>query len=119
MTGTFNKNVFLNSSKNPFYSHDYIAKKFKSLLDENDDRYLYQLRHSFATAMITEGEDLVWVSSMLGHKNSNITLTTYVVAYKLIKDKSERKVRATFLEERHSMGTVNNTDYTIAQEIGV
>ena len=68
--------------------------------------------------MIVEGEDILWVSSMLGHKNSNITLTTYVVVYRQTKNKAERKVRAQFLD-RHSMGTVNNSDYSKAQEIGV
>ena len=33
--------VFLNSSSEPFYSHDTIAKQFKELLDEKDERYLY------------------------------------------------------------------------------
>lgn len=32
--------VFLNSSRKPFYSHDIIAKQFKQLLEEGDTRYL-------------------------------------------------------------------------------
>jgi integrase len=94
--------VFLNSSKKPFYSHDIIAKQFKQLLDEGDSRYLYQLRHSFATMMITQGEDILWVSQMLGHKSSDTTLKTYARAYKLYRDKSKRQKRALFLEKGHS-----------------
>jgi hypothetical protein len=37
---------------------------------------------------------ILWVSSMLGHKNSNITLSTYA---KYIK--SDKKTRASFLTE--------------------
>lgn len=76
-------NIFLNSSKLPFYSHDFIAKQFKDLLSKDDRRYLYQLRHSFATMMISEGEDILWVSKMLGHKSSDITLKAYAKAYKI------------------------------------
>lgn len=100
------REVFLNSSNEQFYSHDIIAKQFKSLLDKNDKRYLYQLRHSFATMMISEGEDILWVSSMLGHKSSDITLKAYAKAYKISYNKHERKQRALFLNKRHSEGTV-------------
>lgn len=101
-----NGDVFLNSSNEPFYSHDVIAKQFKSLLDKKDKRYLYQLRHSFATMMISEGEDILWVSKMLGHKSSDITLKAYAKAFKISHNKNERKQRALFLEKRHSLGTV-------------
>lgn len=119
ITGHLTNEVFVNSSKLPFYSHDFIAKQFKDLLPKDDRRYLYQLRHSFATMMITEGEDILWVSRMMGHKNSNITLQTYAKAYEISKGKSERKARASFLEKRHSMGIVNNTSYEKTQETGV
>lgn len=100
--------VFINSNHKPFYSHDVIAKQFKALLDDEDKRYLYQLRHSFATMMISEGEDILWVSKMLGHKSSDITLKTYAKAYNISHNKNERKQRALFLEKRHSLGTVDN-----------
>ena len=91
--------VFLNSSNRPFYNHDVIGKQFKSLLDSKDKRYLYQLRHSFATIMISEGEDILWVSRMLGHKSSDITLKVYAKAYRISHNKDERKKRALFLEK--------------------
>jgi len=100
--------VFINSNHKPFYSHDVIAKQFKALLSDEDKRYLYQLRHSFATMMISEGEDILWVSRMLGHKSSDITLKTYAKAYNISHNKNERKQRALFLEKGHSLGTVDN-----------
>lgn len=53
---------------------------------------MYQLRHTFASLMISNGEDILWVSSMLGHKNANITLQVYA---KYVK--SEKKKRGSFL----------------------
>ena len=68
--------------------------------------------------MISEGEDILWVSKMLGHKSSDITLKTCARAYKLSDDKKKRKKRALFLEKRHSLGTVNNMNYNKAPNIG-
>ncbi len=119
LTGGNSKgDIFLNSSKKPFYSHDIIAKKFKDLLEDGDKCYLYQLRHSFATLMVSEGEDILWVSRMLGYKSSDITLKIYARAYKLSDDKEKHKKRALFLEKGHSMGTVNNVHYLKARNIG-
>jgi len=42
--------------------------------------------------MISSGEDILWVASMLGHKNANITLQAYA---KYIKN--ETKLRGSFL----------------------
>lgn len=98
--------VFLNSSKDIFYSHDIIAKQFKALLDKNDNRYLYQLRHSFASLMISNGEDIMAVSKMMGHKSLDITMKTYAKAYKFIRDKTQRKQMGSFMKDWHQSGTI-------------
>ena len=90
--------VFCSSNNKPFYSHDNIASRFKKLLSKDDNRYLYQLRHTFASMMINEGEDISWVSQMMGHENVDITLRTYTHFYKLSENKKDRKKRALFLE---------------------
>ena len=68
----------------------YWQKTLKSLNIEH--RILYQMRHTFASMMIASGEDILWVSNMLGHKNSNITLSVYA---KYMKNKE--KNRGSFL----------------------
>lgn len=50
------------------------------------------MRHTFATVMIENGEDILWVSHMLGHKDSTMTLERYA---KYVKRKEKK--RATFL----------------------
>ena len=56
-------------------------------------RRFYNTRHSFASVMIGKGENIMWVSKMLGHKNANITLGTYA---KYVE--SAQKSRASFLD---------------------
>lgn len=57
-------------------------------------RNLYQMRHTFASLMIANGEDVLWVSNMLGHKDSSMTLEIYARYVK----QTNRK-RGTFLSE--------------------
>lgn len=52
------------------------------------------MRHTFATIMIENGEDILWISNMLGHKDSTTTLTRYARYMK-----REGKKRATFLND--------------------
>lgn len=56
-------------------------------------RVLYNTRHSFASVMLQKGEEPLWVSAMLGHKNLNITFSTYV---KFLPD--HNKIRAGFID---------------------
>ena len=73
------KHIFLNSSHERFYSHDIINILMKNRLEKHniESRSLYQFRHSFASRMIKNGIDITWVSKMLGHKDSSITLQVY------------------------------------------
>lgn len=72
-----------------------ISKKWAKLLEllEIPHIKLYSTRHTFASIMLERGEEPLWVSWMLGHKNLNITLKVYA---KYIPQ--QHKQRATFLE---------------------
>ncbi|MFB1280022.1 tyrosine-type recombinase/integrase [Helicobacter pylori] len=41
------------------------------------DRKLYTTRHTFASLMLSQGEEPMWVSKTLGHKDLNTTYKTY------------------------------------------
>jgi integrase len=76
---------------------------WKNILNECGFKHrgIYQLRHSFASNMLSIGEDLLWVSSMLGHKSANITLEKYT---KYMRRKRERKTTV-----------INSIDTQVAQ----
>jgi len=74
------KYLFETSSGRPYASAEKISTCYwKRLLKQLDIPYriLYQMRHTFASMMIGHGEDILWVSNMLGHKDSSITLQKY------------------------------------------
>ena len=61
--------VFLSSFHKQFYSYDIIGVHFKKVLKKANIqvRKLYNLRHTFASQLISKGEDITWVSKTLGH----------------------------------------------------
>ena len=79
LTGSKNSYVFLNKDNNHIYDIKRIRDThWKKLLLKCGLEYrtIYQTRHTF-TSMMVENEDILWVSKMLGHKDSTITLQRY------------------------------------------
>ncbi|WP_187834681.1 site-specific integrase [Helicobacter pylori] len=56
-----------------------FQRAFKKLLKALNfkDRKLYTTRHTFASLMLSQGEEAMWVSKTLGHKDLNTTHKTY------------------------------------------
>ncbi|GAA9242388.1 hypothetical protein BTM379_00470 [Helicobacter pylori] len=72
-----------------------FQKAFKALLKALNlkDRKLYTTRNTFASLMLSQGEEAMWVSKTLGHKDLNTTYSTY--SHYIPKQDRER---ATFLK---------------------
>ncbi|WP_139523150.1 tyrosine-type recombinase/integrase [Helicobacter pylori] len=56
-----------------------FQRAFKKLLKALNlkDRKLYTTRHTFASLMLSQGEEAMWISQTLGHKDLNTTYSTY------------------------------------------
>lgn len=95
--------VFLSSCYKRFYSHDIIGVNFRKILQKSGVkvRTLYNLRHTFASQMISKGADIVWVSKMLGHKDVSITLKIYT---KFIQEDDDMRFK-----KIEKMGTILGT----------
>lgn len=71
----------LSTKQHTLVSPDNMYRTFKSILkqcnitDVND--IIHSLRHTFATALILNGEDIKVVSELLGHADVAITMRTY------------------------------------------
>ncbi|MCQ2685784.1 site-specific integrase [Helicobacter pylori] len=67
-----------------------FQRAFKSLLKalKLKDRKLYTTRHTFASLMLSQGEEAMWVSKTLGHKDLNTTYKTY--SHYIPKQEKER-----------------------------
>lgn len=88
--------LFLNDSNKPFSSSSVLQQLWIKTLEKSNilHRSIYQTRHSFASNMLSNGENPLWVSQMLGHKSLNITLSKYS---KFIRSNEARKI--TYLDK--------------------
>jgi len=80
LTGKNKSYVFLNKNDEHYYDIKRIRdSKWKNLLKECKIEYrtIYQMRHTFATIMIENSEDILWVSNMLGLADASMTLQMY------------------------------------------
>jgi integrase len=80
ITGDKNSYVFLNVNNNHFFDSKNIrGGLWKKVLKKASVKYrtVYQTRHTFCSINLQNGEDLIWVSKILGHKNPKITLERY------------------------------------------
>jgi integrase len=73
------KNLFVTQYGKGYKRSEKISSKWKPLLEKCDIQYriLYKTRHTFASVMIQQGEEIAWVSKMLGHADISVTLTKY------------------------------------------
>jgi len=80
-------------------------KSFKSLIKKLDleDRAMHNTRHTFASIMLNNQIEPLWVSATLGHKSLDVTLGIYT-HYMPRKE----KMTIGFLEKRYKTGTHNS-----------
>ncbi len=90
------KNIFnAERREGKIYGSCTLKYRWEKLLEKCNLEYrsIYQTRHSFASNMLSNKEDILWVSKMLGHKNPNITLERYS---RYIKSNRNKKI--TFMD---------------------
>ncbi|WP_367684367.1 tyrosine-type recombinase/integrase [Helicobacter pylori] len=69
------KFVFIDMPKRSSIFQRHFKKLLRAL--KLKDRKLYTTRHTFASLMLSQGEEAMWVSKTLGHKDLNTTYKTY------------------------------------------
>lgn len=97
-TGLKNEYIFLNSKNTFFGNNSTMYNNFQTVLKKLklEKRSLHNTRHTFASIMLNNGIDSMWVSNTLGHENLDITLKIYTH----FMPKKE-KMSIAFLEKRY------------------
>lgn len=72
--------VFLNDEKRHYFDAKNIrAGLWTKVLNKSgvEFRTVYYTRHTFCSINLQNGEDIIWISKILGHKNPRVTLEKY------------------------------------------
>lgn len=94
--------IFLNKQNTYFSSNDNFYRNYQSILKKLnlEKRSLHNTRHTFASIMLNNGIEPLWVSATLGHENLQVTLNIYT--HYMPK---QEKMKIPFLENRYKNGT--------------
>lgn len=93
--------VFLNSRARPWNADSFRKHQWKTIMEKAKVRYRYpyQLRHTFATRLISEGVNLWKISKLMGHSSPQQLFEhygNYIEEYeKMVKREEARKARET------------------------
>lgn len=80
LTSKENSYVFLNyKGKHFFDSKNIRAGLWKKVLEKSGVKYrtVYHTRHTFCSINLQNGEDIIWISKIMGHKSPRVTLEKY------------------------------------------
>lgn len=90
-TNAYSPNSFIFYKDSKFISLYSITKIYKKMLEilNIENRTLYSTRHTFASVMLLNGEDILWVANMLGHKDISVTCKYYARYIKSDKVRGE------------------------------
>jgi len=102
ITGLRNTFVFLSRSNNHYSNNSFFYIEYQKVLKKLniEKRALHNTRHTFASMMLNNGIESMWVSNTLGHDNLDVTLKIYT-HYMPKKE----KMTISFLEKRYKNGT--------------
>lgn len=102
-TGLKGRYIFLDKKGSFYSSNTYFYDNFQRILKKLnlENRSLHNTRHTFASLMLNNNINPLWVSNTLGHENLDITLKIYT---HFMPKKEKMSIK--FLEKRYKNGTV-------------
>lgn len=101
-TGLKNSYIFLKQNGRHYANNSLFYNTYRETLDKVgiEKRSLHNTRHTFASMMLNNGIEPLWVSNTLGHRDLSITLQVYA---KYVPKKEKMVIG--FLEKRYKNGT--------------
>lgn len=102
-TGLKNSFAFLQEDMKSYHGTNVrFYKSFKNLINKLglEDRSMHNTRHTFASIMLNNQIEPLWVSATLGHKSLDVTLGIYTHFMP-----RKEKMKIGFLEKRYKTGT--------------
>jgi integrase len=103
--------VFPNTSGNPINHHNMYYRFFEPVLKKaglGKVRF-HDLRHTYASLLIEQGENIKYIQTQLGHSNPTVTLNVYAHLMRSYNQESARRLEdSVFRPSGHNLVTNTN-----------
>ncbi len=80
LTGSLSDYVFHNPTTNkPWSSDTKVLSHWRKLFSDGKIRYryAYQTRHTYASTLLSNGENIAWIATQMGHVNTEMVIRNY------------------------------------------
>lgn len=73
------KQVFVRPTGDPFIDDQQLWRWWKRILKNAGVKYrnAYQCRHTYASTMLSNGENMLWVAEQMGHRDTEMVMRVY------------------------------------------
>lgn len=101
--------VFPNNNGNPIGKNDLLKRYFRTAIKKAGlpPTRFHHLRHTFASLLIEQGENIKYIQTQLGHSSPTVTLDVYAHLMKPVNQEAATKLENTlFNSTGHKMVTI-------------
>lgn len=103
--------IFPNEAGQPLNHNNMVNRFFAPALESAEIGVVrfHDLRHTYASLLIEQGENVKYIQTQLGHSNPTVTLNVYAHLMKPVNQESACRLESTvFQVDGHEMGTKAN-----------
>jgi integrase len=108
--------IFPNSVGNPMTHDNVVKRQFRPALKKAGLPVIrfHNLRHTYASLLIDQGENIKYIQTQLGHSSPSITLDVYAHLMKAVNQEAACRLEKTILEKSGSkMVATNKNDANV------
>ena len=92
--------IFPNEAGQPLNHSNVVSRYFEPALTKAEIGKIrfHDLRHTYASLMIEQGENIKYIQSQLGHSSPTVTLNVYAHLMKKVNQEAARRLEKVILE---------------------
>ena len=108
--------IFPNGAGEPLNHNNMVSRYFNPALKEAGLGHVrfHDLRHTYASLLIEQGENIKYIQSQLGHSSPTVTLNVYAHLMKPVNQTAALKLESSIFGTGHKMVTSNEKGVAVS-----
>jgi integrase len=106
--------IFPNNAGGPINHNNMVSRHFNPALKKANISHVrfHDLRHTYASLLLEQGENIKYIQSQLGHSRPNFTLNVYTHLMKRVNQEAALKLESSIFGTGHNLVTTNKKEVT-------